>query len=50
MVRHWKRLPKKVVAALFLEIFKARLNGALNKLIQQKVSLSMARRAELYDL
>ncbi|KFP31439.1 hypothetical protein N325_02596, partial [Colius striatus] len=29
MVRHWNRLPKGVMAALSLEVFKARLDGAL---------------------
>lgn len=29
VVRHWSRLPRKVLSALSLEIFKARLEGAL---------------------
>ncbi|PKU47403.1 hypothetical protein llap_2305 [Limosa lapponica baueri] len=33
VVRHWKRLPREVVDAPPLEVFKARLNGALNNLV-----------------
>ena len=33
MVRHWNRLPREVVDAPSLEVFKARLNGALSNLI-----------------
>lgn len=33
VVRQWKRLPREVVAFLFLDIFKAKLSGALSKLI-----------------
>ncbi|KFQ91353.1 hypothetical protein Y956_08387, partial [Nipponia nippon] len=33
VVRHWKRLPRKVVDAPSLEVFKARLDGALSNLI-----------------
>jgi len=33
VVRHWNRLPREVVDALFLEVFKARLEGALGNLI-----------------
>ncbi|KAK4832889.1 hypothetical protein QYF61_026439, partial [Mycteria americana] len=33
VVRHWNRLPKEVVDALSLEVFKARLDGALSNLI-----------------
>ena len=29
VVRHWHRLPRKVVDAPSLEVFKARLDGAL---------------------
>ncbi|KFZ50835.1 hypothetical protein N321_06285, partial [Antrostomus carolinensis] len=33
MDRHWNRLPKEVVDALFLEVFKARLDEAWSNLI-----------------
>ena len=32
MVRHWNRLPREVVNAPSLDIFKARLDGALSNL------------------
>ena len=33
VVRHWKWLPREVLAAPLLEVFKARLDGALNNLV-----------------
>ena len=33
VVRHWKRLPREVVAAPSLEAFKGRLDGALSSLV-----------------
>jgi len=33
VVRHWNRFPREVVDALSLEVFKARLDGALGSLI-----------------
>ncbi|PKU44375.1 hypothetical protein llap_5318 [Limosa lapponica baueri] len=33
MVRHWNRLPREVVGASSLEVFKARLDGALSNLV-----------------
>ncbi|KFR05861.1 hypothetical protein Y956_12499, partial [Nipponia nippon] len=33
VVRHWSRLPREVVDAPSLEVFKARLDGALSNLI-----------------
>ena len=39
---HWNRLPREVVAGPSLEVFKARLDGALSNLVWWKVSLPMA--------
>ncbi|KFM09169.1 hypothetical protein AS27_11443, partial [Aptenodytes forsteri] len=33
VVRHWSRLPREVVDAPSLEVFKARLDGALSNLV-----------------
>ncbi|KFR03842.1 hypothetical protein Y956_13174, partial [Nipponia nippon] len=33
VVRHWNRLPRAAVNAPLLEVFKARLNGALSNLV-----------------
>ena len=33
VVRCWNRLPREVVDALSLDVFKARLNGALDNLV-----------------
>ncbi|PKU45560.1 hypothetical protein llap_4134 [Limosa lapponica baueri] len=33
VVRHWNRLPREVVAAPSLKVFKARLGGALSNLV-----------------
>ena len=33
MVRHWSKLPREVVNASSLEVFKARLDGALSSLV-----------------
>ena len=33
VVRHWTRVPREVVAAPSLEMFKARLDGALGNLV-----------------
>ena len=41
-MRHWNRFPREAVAAPSLEVFKARLDGALSSLVWWKVSLPMA--------
>ncbi|KFW70722.1 hypothetical protein AS28_13989, partial [Pygoscelis adeliae] len=33
VMRHWSRLPREVVDAPSLEVFKARLDGALSNLV-----------------
>ncbi|KFZ53053.1 hypothetical protein N321_02154, partial [Antrostomus carolinensis] len=33
VVRHWNRLPREVVAAPYLQVFKARLDEALSNLV-----------------
>jgi len=33
MVRHWNRLPREAVDAPSLELFKARLDGALSNVV-----------------
>ncbi|KFR11076.1 hypothetical protein N306_02483, partial [Opisthocomus hoazin] len=33
VVKHWNRCPREVVDAPSLELFKARLDGALSKLV-----------------
>jgi len=33
MVRHWTRMSREVVAAPSLEVFKARVDGALSSLV-----------------
>jgi len=42
VVRHRNRLPRKVVDAPSLEIFKIRLEGAVSNLIVLKMSLLIA--------
>ena len=42
VVKHWNRLPRKAVDAPSLEIFKARLDGALSNLVWLKMSLLTA--------
>ena len=41
VVRHWHRLPREGVDAPSLEVFKARLDGALGNLVWWEVSLPM---------
>ena len=47
--RHWTRLPRDTVDAPPLEVFKARLDGALSNLFWWEVSLPMAGKLELDD-
>lgn len=53
VVRCWNRQPRKVVDILSLEVIKARLNKALDKLVQQQiwrlVGLAVAVSLELSD-
>ena len=42
VVRRWARLPREAVDAPSLEVFKARLDGALGSLGWSEVSLPMA--------
>ena len=48
--RHWHRLPREAVDAPSLEVFRARLDGALGNLVLWKVSLTMAEGLELNGL
>ncbi|GAB0188439.1 hypothetical protein GRJ2_001309200 [Grus japonensis] len=41
VVRHWKRLPREVVDAPSLEVFQARLDGALGNVVWWRMSLPM---------
>ena len=50
MVKHWNKLPREVVAAPSLAVFKARLDGALSNLVWWKMSLLMAGGLEPDDL
>ena len=50
LVKHWNRLPREVVAAPSLAVFKARLDGALSNLVWWKMSLLMAGGLEPDDL
>jgi len=50
VVKHWNRLPREAVNALSLEVFKARLDGALSNLVEWKMSLLMAGGLEPDDL
>ncbi|KAK4831240.1 hypothetical protein QYF61_016472, partial [Mycteria americana] len=45
VVRHWNRLPREVVAAPSLEVFKARLDGALSNLDEMNHLQELSKRA-----
>jgi len=42
MVRQWNRLSRETVDVPLLEVFKARLDGAMSNLVWLKMFLSMA--------
>jgi len=48
-VRCWHRLPREAVDAPSLEVFKAKLDGALGNLIWQLATLPALGRLELDD-
>jgi len=50
VVKHWHRLPRALVDAPSLEVFKARLDGALSNLVWWKMPLLMAEGLEPDDL
>jgi len=50
VVKHWNSLSREVLDAPSLEVFKARLDGALSNLVWWKVSVPVARALELDDL
>jgi len=50
VVKHWPWLLRESVDASSLEVFKARLDGALSSLVWWKVSLPVAGGLELGDL
>jgi len=50
VVKHWNRLPREAVAAPSLEVFKARLNGALSNLVWWKMFVLMVGELEPDDL
>ena len=42
MVKHWNTLPREAVDALSLDVFKTRLDGAFDNLIQWVAALPTA--------
>jgi len=50
VLKHWNRLPREAVAAPFLEVFKARLDGDVRNIVWWKTSLLMAGGLEPDDL
>lgn len=49
LLKHWNRTSKEAVHTPSLELFKARLNGALSNLIYCEVFLPMAEELEIGD-
>ena len=49
VVTHWNRLPKEAVDAPSLEAFKARLDVALDSLVQWLVTLHIAGGLKLHE-
>lgn len=50
VVRHWNKLPRETMDVPSLEVFKARVDGALSSLDKWKVSLPCGSRVGLDDL
>jgi len=50
VVKHLNRLPREIVNAPSLEVFKARMDGTLSNLVWWKMSLLMAGGLEPDDL
>ena len=50
VMKHWNRLPREVMDSLSLEVFKARLDGALGSMICWVATLFPAGGLELHEL
>lgn len=49
-MRHWNKLPRETMDVPSLEVFKARVDGALSSLDKWEVSLPCGSRVGLDDL